>query len=170
MGVFKGEDGKLYIDSKSFNYDIFFRYVKPQNEFSKKYHVSKQVLHELRERKPPSYDLITKLCRMIPDLSLQELLNDYNEEEYEDLDLDLNNMKPTLADINDTIKHCKSRMATIKTILNQSEISVEKRTKLFEVIERLMLECQYLGIQLNKINQDEKIIKKVLKERTERGV
>ena len=170
MSVFKGEDGKLYIDSKNFNYEIFFKTIRPVNEFSKKYHVSKQVLHDLKERKPPSYDLIVKLCRMNNNLILQELVNDYTEEKYEDLDLDLNKLKPTQSDLNETLKQCKLRMSTIKHLLDSAEFSVEKKRLVFENVERLTLECQFLGIQLKECGQEKKVVDKVQNVRTERGV
>lgn len=172
MPTYRGEDGKLYIHSQSFNYTFFSSLVKQigQNEFVKRYRVNRQVFHDMKEKKPVEYELILKLCRMNNDVMIADFVNDYVEELYEDMDLDLKQFTPTHADINETMKQCKLRMATIKGLLDNAELCAEKRQKIFETIERLILESQYLGVQLTQSKQEQKVVNKVMQLRTERGI
>ena len=168
MPVFK-EKEKLWIEPNSIRSEPLSDRI---NKFGKrdlvvKYKIPKQMLQDLSENKPIEYELFRKLSNVLG-MSFEEMLVDYEEELYDDLDLDLNIFKPTQADINETVKQCKTRMSTIKHYIEQSTLSCEKKSNIYKNIERLMLECQYLGIQLKAVKQEKNIISKIEKERNER--
>ena len=168
MPVFK-EKGKLWIEPNSIRSEPILQQI---NKFGKKdlvvkYKIPKTMFQDLSDKCPIEYDLFRKLSNVL-NMHFEEMLIDYQEELYDDLDIDLTIFKPTQADINETIKQCKIRMSTIKHYLDQSTINCEKKAKVFENIERLMLECQYLGVQLKAVKQEKNIISKIEKERNER--
>ena len=120
MPVFK-EKEKLWIEPNSIRSEPLSDRI---NKFGKrdlvvKYKIPKQMLQDLSENKPIEYELFRKLSNVLG-MSFEEMLVDYEEELYDDLDLDLNIFKPTQADINETVKQCKTRMSTIKHYIEQS--------------------------------------------------
>jgi len=169
MPVYK-EKGKLYIENSSIRHDDILARIKEygQKELLKRHKLPKLLFHQLKEKLAIEYDQFIKLSTTL-NLPLDEMLFDYCEETYDDLDLDLNKIKPAQAEISDTIKQCKLRMATIKHYVEQSQLSVEKKNKVYQNIERLMLECQYLGVQKKWIKQENEIIAKIEKERNNRN-
>ena len=168
MPVYK-EKGKLWIEPNSIRSEpILDRMTKlGKKELVVKHKIPKTILQDLQDHKPIEYELFRKLSNVL-NMHFEEMLIDYEENLYDDLDIDLTVFKPTQAEINETIKQCKIRMATIKHYLDQSTINCEKKAKIFENIERLMLECQYLGIQLKSVKQEKNIISKIEKERNAR--
>ena len=168
MPVYK-EKGKLWIEPNSIRSEPILQQI---NKFGKKdlvvkYKIPKTMFQDLSDKLPIEYELFRKLSNVL-NMHFEEMLIDYEENLYDDLDIDLTIFKPTQAEINETIKQCKIRMATIKHYLDQSTINCEKKAKVFENIERLMLECQYLGIQLKSVKQEKNIISKIEKERNAR--
>ena len=168
MPVYK-EKGKLWIEPNSIRSEPILQQISKfgKKELVVKYKIPKTILQDLQDYKPIEYELFRKLSNVL-NMHFEEMLIDYEENLYDDLDIDLTVFKPTQAEINETIKQCKIRMATIKHYLDQSTINCEKKAKVFENIERLMLECQYLGIQLKSVKQEKNIISKIEKERNAR--
>lgn len=172
MGVHKGKDNELYIDYKSFNYNTLEEAIKDtkfeDRLFAKLRMSKKQLIRIQKKQEPVSYQTLVRLVKTYPQYTIKDFILDYTEEEYEDLDLDLGNYVPTIEELKDLQQECNLRKETIRSILKNSTMCVEKQTKIMYQIERLMLNEQYFGIMLNLCGLSYKVTEKLEKLRKEK--
>lgn len=134
---------------------------KTNQDFLKAVGFSDIVLINIRNGGKVRIETIYKLMSLFPYLEPHHIIKDFCEDEYVYFDIDLKKYKPVASDLNDTEKIISSIVKTIK--IKTECLGLEKQNSLINLMKRLVLEANYYGIMLEKMNKSAKVINTIEK-------
>ncbi len=156
--------GHIYVDN--LNVDLIESLIgsyKTNQEFLKEIGFSDIVLINIRHGGKVRIETIDKFLALFPELEPRDLILDYNEEQFNHFDIDLSKYKPKQEDLDDCEKAIKAIVHSINSI--NEALGLEKKNKVYYLLKRLVLEANYYGVLLEKMNRSTKVIKAIEKVR-----
>lgn len=154
--------GHIYVSD--LNIDLIHELVnsfKTHQEFLKAVGFSDIVLINIRNGGKVRIDTIYKLMTLFPELQPKQLINDFSEDEFAYFDIDLKKYKPIVSDLEDTEYIIRSLVKTVK--IKTEVLGLEKQSCLINLLKRIVLESNYYGIMLEKMNRSAKVINTIEK-------